>query len=70
MADADTIKTIKTQLLQIKLDLTAQPKPTYTIDGQTVQWTEYLAQVNKEIEWCDKQLAGEEPFEIHSQGYT
>lgn len=70
MSDADTIATIKTQTLAIIADLTANPKPSYNIDGQQVSWTEYLAQLWKTVERCNAHLAGETPFEIHSQGYT
>lgn len=70
MADSDTVSTIKTQTLALIQDLTLNPKPSYTIDGQTVSWGDYLRQLKETVEWCDKQLVAEEPFEIHSYGYT
>ena len=70
MADADTIATIKTQTLARIEEITAQPKPSYNIDGQQVAWSAYLAQLQKVVEWCNQQLAGEEVFEIHTLGYT
>jgi hypothetical protein len=68
--DAEQIGTIKTQTLAAIVDVTANPKPTYMIDGQMVSWTAYLKQLQETIVWCDKQLAGETPFEVRSQGYT
>lgn len=70
MADSDTISTIKSQALAVIETITASPKPSYNIDGQQVAWGDYLRQLQQTVEWCDKQLAGEEPFEIQSIGYT
>jgi hypothetical protein len=70
MSDADQIRAIKSQALAILAELTAHPKPTYYLDGQTVAWNEYLGRVQATIDWCDRKLAGEEPFEFHSQGTT
>ena len=38
-------------------DMTANPKPSYSIDGQTVQWSDYLKQLRLTVEWCDQQIA-------------
>jgi hypothetical protein len=70
MADADMVRTIKSQTLSLIADITASPKPSYSLDGQSISWNDYLAQLQRTVEWCDAQLAGEEPFEIHSTGYT
>ena len=53
--------TIRDQTLQMIADLTADPKPSYNVDGQTVQWTEYLKQLRATVEWCDQQMARGEP---------
>ena len=50
--------------------LTANPKPTYYIDGQTVSWNDYLKSLQATVDWCERKLAGQEPFEIHSRGTT
>ncbi len=67
---AEQYATIKTNTLAVIADITASPKPSYSIDGQSISWGEYLAQLQATVEWCDKQIAGNEPFEILSQGYT
>jgi hypothetical protein len=69
MSDATTIATIKTQTLAIIAEITATPKPSYSIDGQSISWGEYLRQLQDTVAWCDKQTAVEEPFEVVSQGY-
>jgi len=69
-SDLEQIQTIKSQTLAIIAELTAQPKPTYYIDNQTVSWSDYLARLQETVDWCERKLAGQEPFEIHSQGIT
>jgi len=54
-------QTIKTQTLSLIAELTANPKPTYNIDGQSVLWTDYLKQLRTTVEWCDQQIARNEP---------
>ena len=70
MADVDTLKTIKTQTLAILEEITADPKPTYMLDGQSVSWTAYHRMLFDQIESLNKQIAAEEPFEVQSYGYT
>ena len=43
MSDAEMVQTIKTQTLSLMADMTANPKPSYTLDGQRISWSEYLA---------------------------
>ncbi|MCL2005999.1 MAG: hypothetical protein FWG73_07510 [Planctomycetaceae bacterium] len=50
-------QTIKTQTLHLIAELTAQPKPTYNIDGQAIQWSDYLKQLRETVAWCDQQIA-------------
>ncbi len=69
-SDLEQIQTIKSQTLALIAELTANPKPTYSLDGQTVSWNDYLARLQATVDWCQRKLAGEEPFEIHSQGIT
>jgi len=69
-SDLEQIRTIKSQTLAIIAELTADPKPTYYIDGQTVSWNDYLKSLQATVDWCERKLAGQEPFEIHSQGTT
>lgn len=69
-SDLEQIRTIKSQTLAIIAELTANPKPTYYIDGQSVSWNDYLKSLQATVDWCERKLAGEEPFEIHSQGTT
>ena len=69
-SDLEQIRTIKSQTLAVIAELTANPKPTYFIDRQRVSWNAYLKRLRTTVDWCDRKLAGEEPFEIRSQGVT
>jgi len=68
--DAQQIATIRTQTYALIVDMTANPKPSYDIDGQSVSWAAYLKTLQDTINWCDQQTIGNEPFEIISQAYT
>jgi biopolymer transport protein ExbD len=69
-ATTTTVATIKAQALANMAAITVSPKPSYTIDGQTISWGEYLTQLQRTIDWCNEQAAVDEPFEIVSQGYS
>jgi len=69
-SDAQQIAAIKSQTLARMTEITALPKPTYQIDGQMVSWGDYLTRLQKTIDWCNEKLAGDQPFEYQSRGYT
>ncbi len=70
LSDLEQMEAIKSQTLALIAELTAHPKPSYRLDGQTVSWNSYLARLRETVDWCDRKLAGQTPFEIHSQGGT
>jgi hypothetical protein len=69
-SDIEQITLIKSQTLARMAEITAEPKPTYQIDGQMVVWGDYLNRLQKTVDWCDAQLAAHTPVEVRSQGYT
>jgi hypothetical protein len=70
MSDAQQIATIKSQTLARIAEITAEPKPTYNVDGQMIAWSEYLKQLQETVAWCDARLAAEAPLELRSRGCT
>ncbi len=52
--DLEQIKAIHSQTLAIIAQITADPKPDYKLDGQTVSWAEYLAKLRDTIDWCER----------------
>ncbi|MDD4268762.1 MAG: hypothetical protein PHN77_11070 [Thermoguttaceae bacterium] len=69
-SDFEQLRTIRSQALAAIAEITASPKPSYTIDGQSVSWNSHLRRLRQTVDWCDRKLAGEEPFEISSQAGT
>jgi hypothetical protein len=66
--DAENIAAIRSAALA---ELAAGPsKPSYSIDGQSVSWTEYYAHLMNRVEWCDKMATQNEPYEIRTTGWT
>lgn len=55
--DAQNIATIKSNLLAALATESASPKPSYSIDGQQVDWNGYRAAMMKQIADCDALLA-------------
>jgi len=70
MTDREQLETIRSQALERLVELRAAPKPSYQIDGQSVSWESYAESLERTVDWCNETLAADEPFEIHSQGYT
>ena len=68
--EAEQIALIRTQTLAQLDQLRASPKPSYSIDGQKVSWTEYAESLQQTIDWCDRKLVDGEPYEFKSEGTT
>ena len=68
--DIEQIETIRANTLAQLVELRANPKPSYSLEGQQVSWTEYVRSLQETIEWCDIKLAGYRPFECRSEGIT
>ena len=50
--------------------ITAQPKPSYDVDGQRVEWNAYFEALTRQLATLNEQLNGAEPFEETSEAYT
>ncbi len=51
-------------------EITAQPKPSYSIDGQQVSWQSLFDSYIGQLQALNAQIAAAEPFEFSSQGCT
>ncbi len=69
-SDLEQIQTIRSQALASIAEITADPKPSYTIDGQSVSWNSYLRRLRQTVDWCERKMAGEQPVEFRSQATT
>jgi hypothetical protein len=68
--DREHLEAICSQALAQLAELRAQPKPSYSIDGQQVSWESYAESLQRTVDWCQARLASDEPFEFTSRGYT
>lgn len=60
MADLDDLKATKSlAITNLKTALTS-PKPTYSVDGQRVEWTEYTDMLRRQISGLNELIAAEE----------
>lgn len=60
MAAIDDIETSISNISATIAEITASPKPSYSIDGQTVYWNEYLETLTQKLQGLlkVKQLLG------------
>jgi hypothetical protein len=70
MSDTDHIRTILSQTLALIEQITTEPKPSYILDGQQVEWSVYLDRLRETADWCGRRLAADHPFEMSSRGGT
>lgn len=68
--DLEQLRAIRRQTLALIALLTADPKPSYSVDGQAVSWESYLARLRQTVDWCDQKLGAAEPIEIATRGVT
>lgn len=69
-SDAELLATIKSNYLAELARESEAPKPSYSIDGQSVSWDSYRDSLWAKIKEIDAQIAAAEPFEFTSQGWT
>lgn len=71
---ATRAENLQTALNQIALriaEVTAEKKPSYSVDGESVSWETYLATLIDKQEALEKALArASGPFEVRSRGLT
>lgn len=69
MTNQAVLRNIRQQILERIEEITAAPKPTYSIDGQEVKWAEYLKSLRESVDWIDQlERKSQAPFEIVSRG--
>jgi hypothetical protein len=67
-SDAASLATIRTNLLARIAEVTANPKPNYSVDGQSFSWQSYLDSLMKNLDAINAQINAESPFEIVTRG--
>jgi hypothetical protein len=69
-SDLEQLQTIRANLLARLAEMTASPKPNYSLDGESYAWADLFDRYMRQLETINAQLAGQEPFEFHTRGYT
>ncbi len=70
MAYIDDLITARDNFAAKLAEVSASPKPTYSIDGQSVSWTEYYKFLSEQVQSLNGQINDGEPFEEVSIGIT
>jgi len=74
MGYIDDLKTTREQVAARLKEITAEQKPSYSVNGQTVQWSAYHNMLSEQLARLNKLIAEGDgdgsPVEIVSQGYT
>jgi hypothetical protein len=67
----ENLATAKANLAANLASITANPKPSYSVDGKAYSWTEYMTALLAAMTAIDEQTVGEEgPGETSVSGYT
>jgi hypothetical protein len=68
MAVIDDLTTAKANIAAILAQITADPKPSYSIDGQSVSWESYFSMLSDKLEKLNQLIQVEGgPFEQQMQ---
>lgn len=71
MSNLDTLMTAKTNLINNLASISANPKPTYSLDGQTIDWNTYQSMLMAQLAAINNLIVIESgPFEYITQGIT
>jgi ACT domain-containing protein len=68
MSDLTALATIKNNILAQLQDISANPKPNYSIDGQQVSWQSHFDSLMNALNQINAQINAAEPYEIVSRG--
>ncbi len=66
----ENLTTARDQIAANLVEITANPKPSYDVDGQRFEWTDYFKALTDQLSKMNELINGGEPFEEVSQGYS
>lgn len=70
MSYVDDLTTARNNFAAKLAEVSAAPKPSYSIDGQQVSWTDYYRFLSEQVEKLNQQIASGESYEEVSIGIT
>lgn len=71
MAAVDDLQSAYNQMATRMKEITASPKPSYSIDGESYSWAEYQSFLLTGMKQLREEIAAASnyPYELHSQGF-
>lgn len=74
MSYIDDLRTARESAAARLKEVLAAPKPSYSIDGQQVSWTQYTEMLRRMVAQLTQDIAdaeaAEDPYEIHTRGFN
>lgn len=68
---AENLTTARNNIAARLAEITAAPKPNYSLDGESYSWSEYHDMLTRQLEKLEGLLSrAAGPFEVRSQGFT
>ena len=65
----ENLRTARTNIGELLVKMTANPKPSYSVDGQSISWESYLDMLNRQLEALDKSIQrAQAPFSKLTRG--
>jgi hypothetical protein len=66
----ENLITVRDQIAANLVNMTANPKPNYIIDGQYVMWRDLFDSYTKQLQAVNKLIDADAPQELFSYGYS
>jgi len=64
-SDLENLATVKSQIIQRLLEITTNPQPSYSLDGESVSWGDYQRLLLDQLKGIREQIALEgAPYEL------
>lgn len=71
LSNLELLQLRKRKILERLTEIVTKPKPSYDIDGQKVNWTEYQKMLNDQLEGIEALIVREEgPEELTTIGFV
>ncbi len=66
-----TLVTVHNQVAALLVEITADPKPSYSVDGESYSWNEYFGMLTDRLELLERAIQRlDGPWEVVSRGIT
>ena len=67
---AENLATAKANYAAQLAEISASPKPSYSVAGRSFSWAEYQRFLLEQMATIDVQLASESPNEVYIEGFS